>query len=203
MVSKITDLPDIQGVNGMAVLPHSNKILIADSWAGDLVALDTATKKTSVILQDGTMATNASATIPIGINGLKVRGEYVYYSNLAEGLLARVKISRDGEIVGSPSILAARPDLSSPDDLAVAKDGSVYQAEPLAASQGGDKLLHVGLDGSVSVVAEGGAVAGSTGVALGRTWADRNVVYVSTMGGFGADGKSVAGGRVVAIDLGY
>lgn len=199
-VEKIADVPKLQLINGIAAL-NAHTILLADSWAGNIVALDTRTKKYDVVLEHPSLASNFSAALPIGVNGIKVHGKYVYYSNTVQSLLGRVLIDiSTGKAKGSFTVFASGSAISVPDDFAVARDGSVYVARPLAAPQG-DTLQHVTLSGEVTTIAVGGDVAGSTAVAFGRTKKDWNVVYLSTMGGFGGGGVSEAGGRVVAVAL--
>ena len=84
--------------------------------------------------------------------------------------------------------------------MVVARDGrSVYVAEPELTGNG---VVRISLeDGQVSVVAEGGDVAGTTALTLGRTDEDRHVLYASTMGGSEAGGTPKYEGKVVRIAL--
>ncbi|CAO2651299.1 Nn.00g095960.m01.CDS01 [Neocucurbitaria sp. VM-36] len=200
-VQKLADLPNVDMVNGIEALnPHT--LLLADSWAGNIVKVDTKTGAYEVALSDPSLAANFSVpALPLGVNGIKFHAGYVYYSNTVQFLVGRVRVSPAGHALGPFTTIVSGPNISVPDDFAVAKDGSIYQARPLAAPQG-DTLQHITLDGRVETVAEGGAVAGATAVRFGRTRKDRDMVYLSTMGGFGADGTPVAGGRIAAVRLG-
>jgi sugar lactone lactonase YvrE len=199
-VKKIADIPHVSMVNGMAAL-NSHTLLLADSWAGHIVAFNTKTGKTEVVLEHPTLLPNFNSSLPLGANGLKVHGDYVYYTNTAQGRVGRVRIHpATGKPNGPFKTFASGSDISVPDDLIVAKDGSVYVSGPLAAPHG-DTLQHITLDGKVTTIAEGGLVAGTTAPAFGRTKKDKNVIYLSTMGGFGEDGLPKAGGRVVAVEL--
>lgn len=199
-VKKIADLPHVDMVNGLEALNH-HTLLIADSWAGNIVKLDTKTAKYNVALSDATLAPDFSGPpLPLGVNGVKVHKGYVYYSNTAQRLVGRVRIDSKGNARGPFTTLASGTSISVPDDLAVAEDGSVYVAGPLAAPQG-DTLQHITLDGKVTTIASDGAVAGATAARFGRSKNDSDVVYLSTMGGFGADGSPKEGGRVVAVKL--
>ena len=164
-------------------------MLVADSFAGHILAVDTHTGKSKIALQDASLAANFSAPLPIGVNGLKVHGKYVYYSNTALGLLGRVCVDAvTGTAEGAFEILAKTPEISVPDDFAVGNDGKVFLAGPLPAPLGGT-VQRVGKDGKVKTLAEGGDVVGSTGVTFGRG-KGKGAVYVGT-----------SQGRVVAIEL--
>ncbi|KAH7359939.1 hypothetical protein BKA66DRAFT_471989 [Pyrenochaeta sp. MPI-SDFR-AT-0127] len=197
---KIADLPNVDMVNGIVKL-NDHTLLMADSWAGNIVTLNTRTGAYRVALSDASLASNFSVpALPLGVNGIKIHNGYLYYSNTVQARLGRVRISPTGEPTGPFTTLASVPQISVPDDFAVAKDGSVYLTGPLAAPQG-DTLQHITLDGKIETVAKGGAVVGATAATFGRTRTDRNTVYLSTMGGFGSDGVPLAGGRVVAVSL--
>ena len=71
---------------------------------------------------------------------------------------------------------------------------------PLLAPDG-DTLQHISLDGKVTTLAVGGPVAGATAAIFGRTEKDKNVIYLSTMGGFDADYNRAASAKVVAVTL--
>ncbi|KAL1792911.1 hypothetical protein ACET3X_009418 [Alternaria dauci] len=199
-VSMMAELHDMGMPNGMATLNHET-LLLADSWYGNIAAFNVKTGKTEVVLQDPSLAANFSAPgIQLGANGLKVHGDYVYYTNTVQAIAGRVRVHRS---TGKPNGFfetVRDSTLSGPDDISIAKDGSIYVSEPLQAPQG-DKVQHITLDGKVTTIAEGGLVAGSTASAFGRTKKDNGTLYVTTMGGFGADGQPKAGGRLVAVKL--
>lgn len=193
---KIADLPNVDMVNGIEKLnPHT--LLLADSWAGNIVSLNIKTGAYQVALSDASLASNFSVpALPFGVNGIQIHKGYLYYSNTVQALIGRVRISSSGIPIGQFTTLASRPKISVPDDFAVAKDGSVYLTGPQ-----GDTLHHVTLDGKVETVVEDRVIAGATAATFGRTRRDANVIYLSTMGGFGANGTFAAGGRVVAVTV--
>lgn len=197
-VSKITDTPSLGLLNGMAAL-NKDTILVADSWRGNIVKLDVKTKKYGVVLEDASLKSNFSApSLPLGVNGLRLHGDYLYYSNTVQRLIGRVKIDKKtGKAAGPYHIIAQGQTISVPDDFAVAKDGSVYLTSPLAAPEG-DTLQKVSLNGKVELVAK---VDGPTAAQFGRTSRDKNVLYLSSMGGFGANGAPKQGGKVIAVNL--
>jgi sugar lactone lactonase YvrE len=198
--SKMSELHAMATPNGMTAL-NRNTLLLADSMYGNIAAYNIGTGKTEVVLEDPSLAANLSAPgLQLGANGIKLHKDYIYYTNTAQALVGRVRVRPS---TGRPNGFfetARDSTLRGPDDISVAKDGSIYVSEPLRAPEG-DKIQHITLDGKVTTIAEGGLVVGSTASTFGRTAKDKSTLYLSTMGGFGADGKPEAGGRVVAIQL--
>jgi hypothetical protein len=200
-VSMMAELHGMGMPNGMTTLNH-HTLLLADSVNGNIAAFNVKTAETEVVLEDPSLAVNTSAPgIQLGANGIKVHEDYVYYTNTAQNLAGRVRVHPS---TGKPNGFfetARDSTFKGPDDISVAKDGSIYVSAPLPAPEG-DKVQHITLDGKVTTIAEGGLVAGATALVFGRTNKDNNTLYVTTMGGFGADGNPKAGGRVIAVKLG-
>ncbi|KAH8730557.1 hypothetical protein GQ44DRAFT_700514 [Phaeosphaeriaceae sp. PMI808] len=189
-VTKITGLERMQLVNGIVAL-NPRTVLLADSFAGNIVRLDLFTKKYEVGLQDASLASNFSAPIlPLGVNGLRVHKGYLYYSNSAQSLLGRVPVSMNGRAVGAFSVFAAGGSIMLPDDFAVVPNGDVYLTSPSA-----DTLQYVRLDGRIETIAKGEPVSGGTVAILGK----KNVLYVCTSGLEG--GVPTRGGRVIEVSL--
>lgn len=190
-VKKIADVKDAWMINGVAAL-NDHVVLLADSYAMNVIALDARTAKYDVVLQDPSMASNMSAYPPIGINGMKVVHDDLYFTNSQLGTINRVRLNLDtGHAVGPFTVIASN--VTVVDDLAVTEKGDVYVGRPLD-----NEVVKVGRDGSVVKVAD---VKGATAASLGRTSRDRGVVYVSTMGGIKEGGGFEEGGKIVALDL--
>ncbi|MCQ8811863.1 hypothetical protein NQU36_28450, partial [Escherichia coli] len=68
---KMVALHNISMVNGLAKL-NDRTLLLADSWAGNIVALDTVTKEYAVTFEHPSLKANFSSPIspPLGANGL-------------------------------------------------------------------------------------------------------------------------------------
>ncbi|KAF2727367.1 hypothetical protein EJ04DRAFT_595201, partial [Polyplosphaeria fusca] len=197
-VSKIADVPETQLLNGMTTL-DSETLLIADS-SGKLYALDVQTGKAAVVLDDPTMKPVAGAPVSIGINGVKVVGDFLYYTNTFQNSINRALVHR-GNTTSFGPIETIASNVTMPDDLDVADDGTVIVPQAWA-----NTVSRVQLDGQVTRIAgnlNSSLVAGGTSATLGRTWKDRNVAYVSTTGGIGSpvNGSFVEGGKVVAIKI--
>jgi hypothetical protein len=199
IVKKIADIKKSQFLNGAAAL-NSATVLLADSYAGNVVALDTHTGQYSVVLSDASMSLNGSGPVPIGVNGLKMHDGYLYYSNTVQGTLNRVKVNPvTGRAISKFECITSG--LSTPDDFAIDTDGSTILAEVPD-----NRVVNVSVKGVVTPVAgnqNSSLVAGVTSVTLGRTRKDRGVVYVGTNGGLArpVNGTGVEGGKIVGIWL--
>jgi hypothetical protein len=199
-VEKIADLRRTQYINGLAAL-SDGIVFMADSAAGNIVRLDVESGEYDVVIEGPAVAANRSASFPGGVNGMKVVGSTLYFTNQQLGTVNRVDVDKKtGRAVG-PIVTVAN--ISGIDDLAVTDDGTAFVARPLA-----NVVERASTDGHVPIA--GGQdsleVAGVTAATLGRTWRDRGVLYVSTMGGVpngGADGfgEFLEGGKVVALSL--
>jgi hypothetical protein len=193
-VGKIADVPGVGMINGLAALDEDT-LLFADSWKGNIASLGVKSGENGIWFGDKSTASNFSAPgLPLGVNGIKVHHDWVYFTNTVQNSLSRVRVDRVAQqVVSNVEILAQGDAVAVPDDFAVLGDGSVVLGRPLS-----DQLVKVGGDGKVEVVAK---VTGVTAVALGKAKKGRDVAYLSSMGGFSADGSVKAGGKVVIVGL--
>lgn len=185
-------------MNGATNLDDQGTILVADSGAGVVYRVETHSGKYAVVLSDPTMNYTASALTPlhIGINGLHIRGSFLYYTSSTQGLFARIPIHPNGTANGSAEIIAYN---GFDDDFIFDRAGNAFVATNLNAT-----VQKITPAGKVSVVAgspNSTLLAGSTATKFGRTAADASVLYVTTDGRFtNAAGETVVGtGGVVAI----
>ncbi|KAF3052269.1 hypothetical protein E8E11_011565 [Didymella keratinophila] len=193
-VDKIADVPGVGMINSLAAL-DKHSLLLADSWKGNIASLDMTNGKTGIWFEDKSTASNFSAPgLPLGVNGIKVHRDWMYFTNTVHSSLSRVRLDRAiSGVLGDVETLAQGDTVAVPDDFAVLEDGRVILGRPLS-----DELMKVGPDAKVEVIAK---MEGVTGAAMGRTEKDKDVVYLSSMGGFNADGSVKAGGRIVAVEL--
>jgi hypothetical protein len=189
-VAKVVDLHNVSMVNGLTTLNHRT-LLLADSWAGNVVKLDIQTKRYAPVLEHPTLKPDfTSPTLQIGVNGVRRFKSYVYYTNTVRNILGRVKVDLETGVPTGPFTTIAHGDaISQPDDFAVEKDGSVLLARPL-----GDTLQRVHLDGRVEELARGGVASGATSVVVreGRVWLSESGLE---------NGVATGGGRVVSGEL--
>ncbi|KAF4214394.1 hypothetical protein CNMCM6457_007035 [Aspergillus fumigatiaffinis] len=183
-------------LNGMASLPTQPYIvLIADSRLGCIFCVDTRTGISKVAFKDDALAAPTNASIPIGINGVKVARGYVYFTNTARGTFSRIPISADGlefggvELIATLNMGATGDDW---DDFALDTEGVAYVAQPDSS------ITRIQPDGGQTVVAGGGEtkdIIGPTSVQIGQN----GELYVTTRGGT-IDGVSYSG-QVVEVKL--
>ncbi|KAK8091029.1 hypothetical protein PG994_000534 [Apiospora phragmitis] len=126
---------DTATMNGMAALPrHPHILLSADSIDGRILSIDTRKREAGVLLQDdmlgfGTYHNTSSPVPPIGINGIRMRGDYIYFTNSNQGTFVRVRINEHGRRTGDFEVLARSPDATHIyDDFAFDGAGNAYIA---------------------------------------------------------------------------
>jgi hypothetical protein len=193
IASKLTDIPEGMFLNGMAVLNQSKGlVVVGDAGAGVVFTIDVESGSYSKTIDDPTM--KPTDAFPIGINGLKIRGGYLYYTTTAQELFSRIPIdSMDGSAAGPAEGIAKN---IFGDDFALDKSGNAYIGENPK-----DVVAKVTPEGGVTVVAGSlysNLVAGATSTGFGRTCFDHTVLYVTTSGGIESP-VPVEGGKVVAI----
>lgn len=197
-VSKIASIPRSGLINGITTV-NSNTLLLADSTLGQLLKLDIRSGKSKVVLEDKTIKPVEGAAIKIGINGVRVKNGYLYYTNIFLNSVFRVKIDAwTGVPTSRPETVSS--EIPTPDDLDVADDGTVFVPGSLS-----NTVFRLQGDGEVTPLAgnlNSSLVASATGAVLGRTWRDRNVLYVTTTGAINSpvNGTFTEGGKVVALD---
>lgn len=173
-VTKLTDVKGSQLVNGATTL-NEDAILVSDSFNGWVYKVDVRTGEYDVIVDDPLMKKNNYVTAPqgkIGVNGIKVFRGYLYWTNTDAGLLARIKINKDGKPSGASEIIASN--LSGPDDFTLDENGVAYIALGTANELG--IVYHGGSNRTVTV-------GGPTAAKFGRQHGDHHRLYLSTHGG--------------------
>ncbi|GKU06161.1 hypothetical protein FLAG1_09833 [Fusarium langsethiae] len=202
-VRKISDMTEKSTfLNGVEAIPGvPTAVLVSDSVKGFVGRLNTS----SGVFDDAAFVFDEMAPIAanaFGINGIKIRHDYLYFSNSNAVKIYRIAITGAGfPVKGSKPQLVA--DLSKVvgflDDFVFDSHGNIY-----AASNSDNSIAFVDAKSGKSRIVLGGgnemAVAGSTAVAFGRTKNDRNTYYVSTGGGLfkPVGGTKTEGAKVVA-----
>lgn len=197
--TKIADFPESKSFNGITPLQPGggNTLLVADSVAGAVYSLNVATKAVSKIITDPLMAPGATS-FPVGVNGVKVRDQVLYFSNTDQALLGKVALNADGSAKGPATVVVRNA--TATDDFQLDPLGNIFIA-------GNNELrFHgtwEGADGPPDVVSNSSLLAGSTAVEFGRLPTDQSDVYVSTNGGeaqyFSKD--FTVPGRIVKVDV--
>lgn len=209
-IELVSEVKSAKLINGLAAL-NARTILAADSSAGTVIAIDTASGSYRTVIADPLMAP-VPALGTVGVNGIKVRGNELYFTNTALSLLARIPIHADGTPAGKVVNDSSSADVppagkAQYDDFILDRTGRLA----FAATGGGNAVQRIDLDNGETDIVAGNVnqttLAEPTAVAFGRTAADAGVLYVTTAGGVRipvyVDGKPTPpggiGGQLVAL----
>jgi hypothetical protein len=197
-IKKIAHLTGAGLLNGVELFSkEEGTILIADSEIGVVWKANVNDGKVENIIEVDEMKPLPPPALQIGINGLKVRDGYLYWSNTGLKLFCRIKIDGEGKAIGPVEFLER--DILI-DDFVFDKKGNAW-----LTTHGMNTLAVVKPGGGV-VTAAGSidklTVAGGTACQFGRTSSDGDILYFVTTGGMSApvNGTEVEGGKVVAIN---
>ncbi|OIW28641.1 hypothetical protein CONLIGDRAFT_389394 [Coniochaeta ligniaria NRRL 30616] len=202
-VNLITSMKPVAFMNGLTSLPENpTTVLIADSALGVVWRLDTLTGRFNKALDFLDMKVVPGSPLAIGINGIRISNDTLYFTNSFERTIYRVKIDKTGGVAMGAAMekFVQIKEAIFLDDFAIGSDGVIWAVENVA-----NRLFAVRPDGSYEVV-EGGinqtTVAGDTAAAFGRGKTDQKTLYVVTSGAQAGpvNGTYVEGGKVVAVD---
>ncbi|QKX57624.1 uncharacterized protein TRUGW13939_04742 [Talaromyces rugulosus] len=181
-------------LNGMDSLPEKpHVILLADSRQGAIYRVDTDSGVSTIVIQDEALAAPSNATLPIGVNGLKIRESFVYYTNSARNTFGRVPITVDGDQAGDVEVVAQLNGGTAGydwDDFVFDEAGVAYAAQPTNA------IAEIKSNGQHSIFVGGGnntLIQGPTSITIAR---DGKTAYVTTHG----DGTNLSG-QVLVMQL--
>lgn len=201
---KISDLSaDTALSNGMVAVP--NGLLFADSYRGAVSRLDLTTFDfEDSIISVPEMETTPDFELGIGINGIKIFDNQLYFSNTALGSIYRLPITEQGypDLSCSDSSVELVANVSSVapavDDFEIVENGDIFLTTNYI-----NLLLYVdGQTGEFEVLtgaADEFTVAGGSAAAFGRTAEDKGTLYVSTA--TATIGNQTEGGRVLAVEF--
>ena len=198
--TKVADFPQSVFLNGMTTLQNGagNTLLIADSGAGAVWSLNVKTGAVDKIITDPLMAPTSGATLPVGINGLKVRDQSLYFSNTDQALIGKVDLNADGSAKGpAVTVVGNAP---GADDFQFDPRGDIFIAGDNAVRFHG---VSDGSSGPPLVVTNSSLVVGSTAAEFGRLHGDLGSVYVTTNGGQAQyfSPQFTNPGRIVKVDV--
>ncbi|CAH0020353.1 unnamed protein product [Clonostachys rhizophaga] len=185
-------VPDTQMLNGMDSIPANPTIVLSvDSIQGRMFRINTSTKEVDVAFTSDALRPSGNG-IPLGANGLKIRGSHLYFTNSATGVFARIPIDSLGNNIGSIEEIASLDNVSMAgnlyDDFDIDCKGNAY------LSVHGSSVNRVTRNGVQTTLAggfNGTLVKDPTSVSLAR---DGKSVYVGT-------GGNGSGGQVLRITL--
>ncbi|KAL6796448.1 hypothetical protein J3E68DRAFT_449609 [Trichoderma sp. SZMC 28012] len=204
-VSLIANVASANFLNGITLLSQSEgTFLLSDVNAGVVYRLDTRGNYEVVINSTLTNAVPEPPVPPAGVDGLHVHHDgdlkTLYFVNAGQGFLASVAINDDGTPAGDIEIVA-RPlePVDTYDDFTLDCEGNIF-----LVTGSGNGVERISINGQRSIIAgnvNSTAIAEPTSAAFGRGSNDKNVLYVSTLGGMEVpvDGNITIGAQLVAV----
>ncbi|CZR60112.1 uncharacterized protein PAC_10007 [Phialocephala subalpina] len=192
-------VPDTYGLNGMAALPRMPRVVLsADSHGSCIYRINTLTRKVDVAIADPLLG--HGPVFKLGINGLKIFSDYLYFTNSGQGFFARVKINDDGSKAGDIEIVAripgGAPDMSHAyDDFTLDFDGNAY------VTLHTNEIMKITQDGIQTTFAGGGDSTTFKSPTSAATSLDGKSIYVATAGLTPGVGEMVFHGQVIQISI--
>lgn len=182
-IEVVATLPNAVMLNGMDSLPQKpSVVLIADSRVGAVWRVNTTDGDVAIAYQGDLLLPPENATVPIGINGLKVSNGYVYFTNTAKSLFARIAVTDEGVMHGEVETVAPLVQGEEEydwDDFVIDASGEIAY---MAQSPNAIGRVNIGTGEMYTVFGDGNdtiSLIGPTSVALAE---DGVTAYVSTRG---------------------
>ncbi|KAK5632487.1 hypothetical protein RRF57_008201 [Xylaria bambusicola] len=199
----VAKIPEAGIFNGLTTISScSSAVLVADTGISRVWRVDTMTGEYETAAEVPEMLPLANITTALGVNGVKVRGGYLYFDNTDRASIFRLPIDKRGMAVkgAETELLTKLTHGNMIDDFLIDEEGRFW----VATNSGNTVEVADGDSPSVVVVGSPSelTVAGDTALALGRTKADKNIVYVVTSGALAhpVNGTLTEPAKVVAID---
>jgi sugar lactone lactonase YvrE len=195
-VTLVANLTHVVLPDGVATLPYDpSVVLVADAAQGVVWRVNTADGKYSQAIDDA--AFKPTDAVPLGVNGIRIQDDELYFTNLATNAVGRIPITSNGNAAGPVQLLTSKA--LAADDFALSDNGTVYAA-------GFNTLWQVTADGQTTAFVgdpNSTVVQGITSARFGRTEVDKDVLYMSTQGGLfaGPPGSAVHGGQLLAVNV--
>ena len=169
-------------------------MLFGDNALGKIFKFDIDTGAYSVVSDDAALKPAPNAFPPFGVNGIKVGGQYVYFTSSTKSLFGRIPLREDASPAGPVETIAKTDTIL--DDFALGRDGTAY-----ISSTWNETIHKIGPDGKVSNVVKGIAVGGATTIMWASVF-DETALYVGTSGSTGAPvGVDAEPAHVVKLEL--
>ncbi|KAI2643387.1 hypothetical protein GGS21DRAFT_485906 [Xylaria nigripes] len=187
---------DSSSAVGMVALPkYPRTILVADSWKGRIVRIDTINNTTEAAFEDAALQLGTNRTAP-GVRGLNIRDGHLYFTNSGQRTYGRFPIDDQGCKTGDVEILAH---LDANDESVASYDGFSFDSE-------GNAFVAVH-PGSIHKIAPNGSQTMFVGGADSKFLEPTSVVisddgksmYVSTGGR--NTGYPISGGQIMKVQI--
>nr|POE88414.1 hypothetical protein CFP56_11642 [Quercus suber] len=205
VLARVRDAVELNGLTKY----NDTLLLAADSGLGAVWGIDTHTGSYHIVAKDVLMQPEPPSE-ELGINGVRYRPETgkLYFTNTQRRLFASLRLGANAKPLYPVLNITTSLDESGVeinwDDFGLDGYGNAY-----IATQQGNSIQMVTPGGETRVIAgnlNSTDLAEPTSAQLGRTWRDRDTLYVTTVGGYlepvYQGGKPVKlGAQVVAVDL--
>jgi hypothetical protein len=195
-VRHITGIVNSTIFNGLTRVPGSSKlVLAADSDIGAVWRVNIITGQYDIAFSDPLFApVGSSPGSNLGINGIRAKGNFLYFTNSAQGFFGRVAINSRGDKVGTVEIVANMTASGGVyDDFAIDESGNSWIATHP------DYVVKVKSSGKQKVIANETFLLNPTSAAFGRGGQkEKQTLYVTNGGVF--SGTDLIDEGVVAID---
>ena len=172
--------------------------LVADAYKGIIWRVDTTTGAYSVAIKDPLLR-RTNPEIPLGVDGIHILNNELYFTNFAANLVGKIPITADGSAASSVQNFTSKA--LFPDDFCLAENGTAYVA-------GYNTLWRVSPDGDTIPLVGGPnstVVQGITSAQLGRTRGRSGAwcIWVLRVG-FSSRRRvlRVHGGQLLAVNVG-
>jgi hypothetical protein len=202
-VTKITaNIPKASLMNGLELL-SPQAVLASDTVQGTIYRIDLQTGTTSFPFKSKELRGGIMSNVNFGLNGIKISGNYLYYTNTLGGAFVKIPIDRvTGAATGKAKVLATG--LTGLDDFAIAPSGN----EAFLVNQFTNEVVRVDLSGTDKVEKlagnpKSGLILGPCAAAFGRSKADERTLYVVTSGQAAVSTPKDAGplgGKILALN---
>jgi hypothetical protein len=198
VIRHVTGIVNSTIFNGIAAVPGSNVlILAADSAIGAVWRVNILTGDYEIVFQDSLFLPVGTAPgTNLGINGIRTKDGFLYFTNSAQGIFGRVPINRFGGKTGPVEVISS---IEVPgghyDSFAFGREGSTW-----IATHPND-VVEVKADGSQVDIKNETMLLNPTSAQFGRgSVAERRTLYVTNGGEFA--GNDLINEGVVAVDVG-
>lgn len=203
-VSKIADVPPATFLNGMALLsgPEKQLLFVGDVKTGTIYSVDIDTGEYVIAINNTFTAPGPDYAFGVAAtDGLQMCNDTLYFTNVGQKKLNRVRLDVDGTPAGDfETVAQTSTPLDQWDDFALDHEGNAWMS-----TGGANTIQKINTrTGDVKIVAgdvNSTAIAEPTSAKFGRRETDAMVLYVTTAGGLATpvNGDIVVGGQVVAI----
>ncbi|KAB8336848.1 hypothetical protein FH972_021156 [Carpinus fangiana] len=206
-VEFVSLVKDANVLNGLTAL-NEHTILAADSIQGAVYAINTVTGAYRKVITDPLMSRPTAQGL--GINGLRVQGNELYFTNSARFLLAKLPLKPDGTAAGK----AVK--ISSSKTVPIARqeqydDFATDQNHAYATTMGGNVIQEVDIcTGQTRLIAgnlNSTSIAEPTSAQVFRTYGRPATLFITTGGAYvipvyqnGQKYQNI-GGQLVAVQL--